>query len=69
MQPYGNVWGQGWVQQPTWTTAATTVFYPNAVLSSPPASDWEKAKVKAEPDDEFTWLRKRVSELEDLAFA
>lgn len=36
-------------------------------------TEWDraalKAKAKAEPEDEFTWLRRRVAEVEEMAFA
>jgi hypothetical protein len=51
----------------TWTSANSSAYPP------PQQSEWEramaKAAVKAEPDDEFTWLRRRVREVEDRAFA
>lgn len=49
-----------------YTTSETTVIgtsYVNGV-----GSDWERAAVKAEPDDELSWLRRRVREMEELAF-
>lgn len=51
-----------------WWDSAVTTIYPR-VLHSQPATDWKRAAVKAEPDDEFSWLRRRVREVEELAFA
>jgi hypothetical protein len=58
----GNTATNVWIQ-----TSATT--WPNQPIFVTPQSDWERAAVKAEPDDEFTWLRKRVREVEEMAFA
>jgi hypothetical protein len=53
-----------------WTGVINTATtWPNQPIYIQPATDWEKAAVKAEPDDEFTWLRKRVREVEEMAFS
>jgi hypothetical protein len=51
-----------------WITHTATTW-PNQPIYIQPASDWNLAAVNAEPDDEFTWLRKRVREIEEMAFA
>jgi hypothetical protein len=73
------VWPQQQYATGTWwtgTASPNVTIFPNTIIAagttymSPPApTDWERAAVKAEPDDEFTWLRRRVREVEELAFA
>ena len=69
--PYVN-YGGGYINGQTWyTTSGTAVTYPVIAVTNgaAAASDWDRAALKAEPDDEFTWLRKRVNEMTDKAFA
>lgn len=65
---YGGYGNYGYTSGNVWTVQTTATTWP-VFVSAVPQSDWERAAVKAEPDDEFTWLRKRVREVEEMAFA
>lgn len=52
---------------------ASTLWPQQPYYNNEPHSEWAQAKakadIKAQPDDEFSWLRRRVREVEERAFA
>lgn len=58
-----NIWMSSATSYPVYQSGTTVIKEISSV------TDWDLAAVKAEPDDEFSWLRKRVREIEEMAFA